>query len=67
MPEAGEAFVFVVNDGRVERRKVTLGKRAVGLVEVREGLDASEEVVVKGFATLRDGDRVRNAGEAKGA
>lgn len=67
VPEAGDVFVFVVTEGRAQRRKVTLGKRAVGLVEVLAGLQVDEQVVVKGFAALREGDSVRNVNELKGA
>jgi membrane fusion protein (multidrug efflux system) len=66
LPEAGNVFVFVIADGKVERRKVTLGRREVGFVEVSDGLQPNEQVVVKGFASLREGDRVRQVNERNG-
>ena len=51
-------FVFVASDGRVTRREVKLGRREVGMVEVREGLTAEEWVVTDGVGKLRDGAQV---------
>jgi membrane fusion protein (multidrug efflux system) len=62
IPEAGAAYVFVVENGRSHRRKVTLGRRDVGLVEISKGLALGEEVVVKGLASLREGTPVRVVG-----
>jgi len=49
--------VFVVADGRAERRLVTLGELRQGRYEVLSGLDAGERVVVQP-AELRDGTPV---------
>jgi membrane fusion protein (multidrug efflux system) len=49
----------VVDDGTVEQREITLGTRDVGWIEIAEGLEAGETVVVDGLMNLRDGARVR--------
>lgn len=53
------AVAFVVHEGVVERRVVTLGARANGQLEIVDGLREGEMVVVEGNAYLRDGDRVQ--------
>jgi len=55
MPEQGDMFVFVVRDGSAEKRKVRIGQRRVGDVQVIEGLAAGELVVTEGTQKLRDG------------
>ena len=55
MPLEGSDFVWVVADGTVSRRPVTLGVRSPGTVEVREGLAAGEQVVVGGLQRLFEG------------
>ena len=57
--DGGQTVVFVVRDGRVERRAVALGATAGGRVEIESGLRDGERIVVEGSATLADGDRVR--------
>lgn len=58
VPEGGDAFVFVVNDGVAEKRKVQIGQRRVGEVQVVEGLASGEQVVTEGTQKLRDGSPV---------
>lgn len=55
MPLEGSDFVWVVADGKVNRRPVTLGVRTPGYVEVREGVAAGEQVVVGGLQRLFEG------------
>jgi membrane fusion protein (multidrug efflux system) len=62
IPEAGASYVFVVDRGKAHRRKVVVGRRDVGLVEISEGLALGEEVVIKGLAALREGASVRIVG-----
>ncbi len=54
----GRDVVFVVRDGRVERRAVTAGPVQGDEVEIASGLASGEQVVVDGPASLKDGDRV---------
>jgi len=55
----GAATVKVVKDGRIETRKVTVGMRSGGQVEIMDGLRDGELVVVRSGMLLRDGDAVR--------
>lgn len=49
-------LAFVVEDGKARERVLTLGLRtSEGLVEVRGGLKAGEELVIRGAEALRDG------------
>jgi HlyD family secretion protein len=57
----GEAWVWRVVDGAVQRQAVTVGLRDRELIQIRSGLAAGEQVVA-GTATLQDGQRVRRAG-----
>jgi multidrug efflux pump subunit AcrA (membrane-fusion protein) len=55
----GRDVVFVVRDGRLERRAVKAGSPDGDQVEIVSGLSAGERVVVEGPATMKDGDKVR--------
>lgn len=52
-------FVFVVKDGRVEKRKVKLGFKALNFAEVTGELNEGEQVIVDNVDQFRDGQRVR--------
>jgi membrane fusion protein (multidrug efflux system) len=72
VPEQGDVFVFLLRDGAVEKRRVRLGQRRVGDVQVLEGVAAGDLVVTEGTQKLRDGASVRvqqdaGAGAAGGA
>lgn len=61
---SGERFVYVLNaDGTVTYQNVKLGVRNGGEFEVLEGIEDGAKVVVDGQARLRDGIKVRVAGE----
>jgi membrane fusion protein, multidrug efflux system len=60
-PEAERQYVYVVSDGKVERREVRIGGRSPGSVEILSGLNAGEQVVVEGTQKVRDGSAVRVA------
>jgi RND family efflux transporter MFP subunit len=55
---AGITRVFVVSDGTVRERTVTLGAREEGLVEVVKGVAVGERVATSGLAQLQDGAAV---------
>lgn len=58
-------LAFVVEDGMAKERVLTLGLRtADGRVEVRAGILPGERLVVRGAEALRDGAKVKVAGEA---
>ena len=50
--------IYVVEDGRVKRRKVELGYVSLNIVEVIKGLKAGELVIVEDIDKYREGDRV---------
>lgn len=59
-PVGERAFVFAVREGRARRVEVALGQRiGGGEVEVRSGLAAGDQVVVRGVQRLRDNAAVR--------
>lgn len=64
-----QGFVaYVVEDGRARLRPVELGLRTEeGEVEIRSGLEATEQVVVEGSDRLHDGAAVEVAGDASSA
>jgi HlyD family secretion protein len=55
----GESYVWIVRDGRVERRAVTVGAESEGSVEVRAGVNDGEELVSPVVQGLQDGGKVR--------
>jgi RND family efflux transporter MFP subunit len=55
----GEAFVWVVAGGRVERRAVTVGAEGDGQVEVLAGVNSGEELVSPVVPGLEDGGKVK--------
>jgi RND family efflux transporter MFP subunit len=59
--EGTNGVVFVVSDGKVERRTVTLGRAAGGDHQVLAGVAGGERVVVSPPESLHDGDQVRIA------
>lgn len=59
MPEQGNTFVLVVEDGEVKRRAVKTGRRRPGEVEIVSGLAADERVIARGLQNVRVGSRVR--------
>jgi membrane fusion protein (multidrug efflux system) len=58
----GARVVFVINGQRVARREVGLGLGDDDVVEVRQGLEGEERIVVRGLETLTDGTPVRVTG-----
>jgi len=58
-PVGDRAFVYVVRDGRARRQEVRLGLRLPGEVEIREGVNAGEPVVIRGIQRLRNDIPVR--------
>ena len=63
----GYRYVFVLGEGDVvSQRRVELGVREGGLVQVVDGLEGDERVVVEGAGFLADGDRVRVVAATEG-
>ncbi|AWT61060.1 MAG: Macrolide export protein MacA [Candidatus Moanabacter tarae] len=51
--------VFVVNEGVVELRSVKIGYESLNLVEILEGLEEGESVIVEELDRFREGSKVR--------
>jgi len=56
--DANASFVFLVRDGKVERRAVSLGLDRGTDVAVLAGVSPGDSLVVKGPESLRDGDKI---------
>ena len=61
-PIGQDKTVYVVVDGKAERRIVELGERQPGAVEITAGLEAGEIVVTAGQMKLFEGAAVRSSG-----
>jgi membrane fusion protein (multidrug efflux system) len=57
-PEAEKQFVFVVADGKAQRREVRIGGRSPGNVEILSGLEAGDRIIVEGTQKVRNGAAV---------
>ena len=57
--------VFRVDEGQAERVAIRIGERRAGLVEVLEGLQPGDKVVVAGLQRMRPGAPVTPLGEPK--
>ena len=63
----GYRYLFVLGEGDVvAQRRVELGARSGDVVEVTEGLQGDERVVVEGAGFLADGDLVRVVAASEG-
>ena len=58
LDEDDSSSVYVVSDGEVVRRVVETGIETDGKIEILDGLDEHESVVVVGHSGLRDGSKV---------
>lgn len=56
---SGASNVFVIKDGVVDRRDVTVGVRQDGFVEILDGISDGEMVVLKSGGFLKSQERVR--------
>jgi membrane fusion protein, multidrug efflux system len=59
LAEGNQTYVFVADNDHAARRVVRLGQREVGYVEIVEGLEAGEDVIVQGTQRLREGAPLR--------
>ena len=58
IPDLDATFVYVVVDGRAQRREVQTGIRTASRVQILSGLDAGDTVVTSGLPQLRHGSPV---------
>lgn len=56
--DSSASFVFLLRDGKVERRAVSLGLDRGTDIAVMAGLTPGDSIVVKGPESLHDGDKV---------
>lgn len=68
MPKGSDQFVLHVNsdDNRVEKRKIIIGSRRPGEVEVIDGLQAGDRVITHGTDKARVGEIVKIKGTQEG-
>ncbi|MBI2002262.1 MAG: biotin/lipoyl-binding protein [candidate division NC10 bacterium] len=55
----GQSLVYLANGSKAAGRPVKIGAEVDGKVEVLEGLQGGETVIVRGVEALRDGQRLR--------
>lgn len=55
LPDAERQFVYVVKGDKASKVVVEIGRRKPGLVEVRQGLNVGDVVVIEGGEKLTDG------------
>jgi len=53
-----EAYVYVVEKGVARRREVVTGLEAEDMVEIVDGLEPGEKVVMEGASKVKEGDRL---------
>lgn len=59
IPEMGRNKVFVYKNGKAEARQVVTGIRTEKMVQITEGLQAGDTVIVSGLLQLRNGMAVQ--------
>ena len=57
--DGGASFVWLVREGRLTRRPVTVGPVSGGFLEVRSGLSGGEQLLVGGVDDPKEGMRVK--------
>src|SRR5436309_2866896 len=57
----GQQFVWVVADGKVSQRAVTIGTTTASVVEITSGVKPGETIVFRGTEQVREGGAVRTA------
>lgn len=63
---SGATVVFVAQEEKALRRPVKTGLETGGLVEIKEGVAAGEDVIVRGQESLKDGAAIKIMGQGKG-
>ena len=57
--ERNRRIVFVVDQGIARAKQIKLGLEEKNSVEVLSGLDKDDQLIIRGFETLRDGSKVK--------
>ncbi|NZA25572.1 efflux RND transporter periplasmic adaptor subunit [Luteimonas sp. SJ-92] len=63
LEQEGGNRAYVVADGRAERRPIRTGAASLNAVEILEGLQEGERIVISGSDQFDNADRVRISGE----
>ena len=58
VPRGNDFLVYKTDNGKAKETKVLAGRRENGFVEIIEGVDVGQQVVIAGQARLRDGVNV---------
>ena len=58
LEDQGGRFAYVVEDGVAVRRPITVGATSVGSIEILQGLEPGERVVIAGTDNFEDAERV---------
>lgn len=56
----GERFVFVIEDGKANIRKIVLGIEQHGNIQILDGISAGDVVITVGNLNLKNGDSVKS-------
>ncbi|MFN3713481.1 MAG: efflux RND transporter periplasmic adaptor subunit [Alcanivoracaceae bacterium] len=59
LTQGAVSFAFVAVDGKAERRELALGSREQGWVEIRQGINEGDAVIVTGHTRLGGGSPVQ--------
>jgi hypothetical protein len=57
--EDGQAYVYVVKDGKAEKRTVVTGQQNALQMEITNGLQPQDALVIEGMTLLQDGVKVK--------
>ena len=57
--EDGQNYVFIAQNDTAKRAKVELGYQREGMVEIRNGVDPGQSVVVAGQGALKEGGKIK--------
>lgn len=60
--EESSSYAFIVNDKKAHKRKLTLGIKQGNQVQVLDGIEAGEEIIIVGQKGLKDGSKVEVIG-----
>lgn len=60
---SSERYLFVIKEGRAERRRVEVGRQVGQMVEILSGVEAGEEVAVTALSRLENGVKVEIVAE----
>lgn len=58
-----DAFATIIKDGKAQKRKIQIGLRVNGLVQVISGVSEDDEVALKAAALVNDGEAAQRGAE----